>query len=62
MRMHSYASSPKFRHTVVEEHCDLAVKVDPRGRLERSQERMLARVTTIPVRTWDAENPRFPQQ
>ena len=39
-----------------------AVKVDPRGRLERMEERMLARVTASRVKFPAAENPRVPQQ
>ncbi len=38
------------------------MKVDPRGRLERWEERMLARVTAHPVKVRIAENPRFPWQ
>ena len=39
-----------------------AVKSDPRGPVERWEERMQAQVAKMPVKVRHAENPRFPGQ
>ncbi|MBT5263119.1 MAG: hypothetical protein HOL80_04485 [Candidatus Magasanikbacteria bacterium] len=39
-----------------------ASKQDPRGPVERWEERMQAQVAKMPVKVWHTENPRFPGQ